>query len=121
MKKASNVTELLKRRSKNIASRSIDVEIGDLVLHGELLKIPHVMDIMDSYDTTTKTGGFAMALELIYLTFPIFRDKEMLEQNNCAEPHDIVLEILSINEVTELINKVNSAYGLSDNDDVKKQ
>lgn len=116
----ATVTELLKRKSDRMKERQIKIELDDITLTGDLLSLPHVLSIMDEYDTDTKKGAFEMALELIYLTFPIFRNKEMQEQNDHSEPHDIILDIFDVNEIMKISNELNKHYGVDGSEEVKK-
>ena len=119
--KPSSVTELLKRKADNARKKSVTIELNDICLTGELLSLPHVLSITDEYDTDTKLGGMQLALELIYMTFPIFRSKEIREQNEHSEPHDIVLDILTMGEIQTVMNELNKHYGVNQEEQVKKQ
>lgn len=118
--KPSSVTELLKRKADKARKKSITIEVGDICLTGELLSLPHVLSITDEYDTDTKLGGMQLALELIYMTFPIFRSKEIREQNEHSEPHDIILDILSMGEIQQVVTELNAHYGLNSEEEIKK-
>lgn len=120
MKKATTVTELLKRKTENKGKKQITVDTGEIVLIGELLSLPHVLSIVDEYDTTTKSGAMDMALELIYMTFPIFRSKEMQEQNEHSEPHEVILDVLNVQEIQKVMEQLNLHYGVADDSELKK-
>lgn len=120
MKKATSVSELLKRKADKMGKKQITVDTGDIVLQGELLSLPHVLSIVDEYDTTTKSGAMDMALELMYMTFPIFRSKEIQEQNEHSEPHEVILDMLNVQEIQKVMEQLNVHYGVVNDSELKK-
>lgn len=120
MKKATSVSELLKRKADKLGKKQITIDTGNVVLQGELLSLPHVLSIVDEYDTTTKSGAMDMALELMYMTFPIFRNKELQEQNEHAEPHEVILDVLDVSEIQSIMEQLNTHYGVANDNEIKK-
>lgn len=111
MKKLT-VKELMGMRSKNMENRHVVVELEEGQLEGELLPITAMLEMQDEYDTNSQVGQFEFALELIYMTFPIFRDKSLQEQCGCHEPHEVVSQILTPMDLQKVVKQINKIYGV---------
>lgn len=117
------VNELLQAYARKQENRTFVCKIGDKEFHGEELPLTAVIDMTDSYDTKTAVGGFELAKELCYMTFPIFRSAELAKTIDCkGEPHNVVEMVLTNSELTEMINYVSKLYDTKgDKDAVKKR
>lgn len=89
-----------------------------------LRKITELMDNVSNSDSISES--FDGNVELIYMSVPIFQNKELQATYGCVEPYDIVAKIFddNINEINNLAEFILSFYGLSnvkDNNDVEPE
>lgn len=122
MSKKATVDNLLKIGLDNVSERHGTIEVLGLEFEYDKMPIMAILDILDEYDDSTK-GQLEMALEVTYMTIPVFRDKKLQEQFKVVEPHDVILKVLGDNltAVTELGKAVMNLYNMSDAiEDTKK-
>lgn len=89
-----------------------------------LRKITELMDNVSNSDSISES--FDGNVELIYMSVPIFQNKELQATYGCVEPYDIVAKIFddNINEINNLADFILGFYGLSnvkDNTDVEPE
>lgn len=122
MSKKATVDNLLRLGLDNTTKRHGTIEVLGLQFEYDKMPIMAMLDIVDEYDDTTK-GQLELALEVTYMTIPVFRDKKLQEQFKVSEPHDVILKVLgdNLNAVTELGKAVMNLYNMSDTiEDTKK-
>lgn len=89
-----------------------------------LRKITELMDNVSNSDSISES--FDGNVELIYMSVPIFQNKELQATYGCVEPYDIVAKVFddNINEINNLADFILGFYGLSnvkDNTDVEPE
>lgn len=119
--------EDLLNRTMNEGFQSKDVYVKGL--GGELTVIhqplPTVLRIMDEIKADASLSVVMDAMtQLIYACVPLFKNKELQDKYECAEPTDVVYKVLndSVEDITTLGASILEMYGIENPvDEVKKQ
>lgn len=113
--KQTTVTELLKKRAKNMQNQSELYQVNDdLVVQIEYMPLPALIELQDQYPDaeTNKAQGFHLTKEMVYLSCPIFRSQGLFDgaETDFHEPHNILDEVLTINELSKLAEHISKHY-----------
>lgn len=113
--KQTTVTELLKKRAKNMQNQSELYQVNDdLVVQIEYIPLAQLVEMQDQYPEaeTNKAQGFHLTKELVYLSCPLFRSQDLFAgtETNFTEPHNILDEVLTISELTKLAEHIGKHY-----------
>ena len=119
--------EDLLNRTMNEGFQSKDVYVKGL--GGELTVIhqplPTVLRIMDEIKADASLSVVMDAMvQLIYACVPLFKNKELQANYECAEPTDVVYKVLNdrVEDITALGEAILEMYGIANPvDEVKKQ
>lgn len=81
-------------------------------------KVSRIFEILDMAEEESARGSMELYKQLIYESVPIFQDKELQTAYGCAEPYDIVTEVLdeSLGEINRLAEFILEMYDLKDLD-----
>ncbi len=80
------------------------------------MKLRDVLAILEKVNLNKTEDAIRGNCELIYKHCPLFRDSELLETYEVAEPYDIVLEVFEQNsgEINNLCAFIFNLYGLAE-------
>ena len=77
-----------------------------------------MLQLIDKYKDDDSLGGkFELYKELIYMSVPLFQNKQLQEVYEVAEPTDIVTLLFEQNltAITALGDEIGAMYGINDN------
>lgn len=121
MEKAT-LEALLERKAQamkaKMAVKEIAVPVLNMTLTVEKLPLAKVLQLIDKYKDDDSLGGkFELYKELIYMSVPLFQNKQLQEVYEVAEPTDIVTLLFEQNltAITALGDEIGAMYGINDN------
>lgn len=116
---------LLERKIKQEQDKMKIIPFNSEILGGTIEivkgKLRDIVKMMDNTDKDNVEEGLKSNLKLIYKHCPIFKNKELQESYEVAEPYEVILEVFDQNlgEVNKLSNAILNLYGIGEKESNK--
>ena len=115
----NNLEALINKHNQKQNHATCSIKVKDTAYTVTKIPVSKLLELKDEYGDS-KSGNFAFAKELTYLSIADFRDPKLHEMIDVqGDPHNIIEEIFEIQELTELLKEVVACYG--EPVDIKKQ